>query len=154
MGRQKGTMSPFFTVFFFSGERPLRGGEEAKHDEINISQFNSLDGVEAVTHVHGRLLLPEYIPVNFLQHQMKGDVLPPFLDLPLYLFPCLQFKAASSSSPPFLPFFSPFFCLPVPRNFAPGPPPGCLLVARPTGRSCPDPPGECRSPPKRSRNSS
>ena len=56
--------------------------------------------------------------------------------------------------PPFLPFFSPFFCLPVPRNFAPGPPPGCLLVARPTGRSCPDPPGECRSPPKPSRNSS
>ena len=95
------------------------GGEEAKLDKINISQFNSLDGVEAVTHVHGRLLLPEYIPVNFLQHQMKGDVLPPFLDLPLYLFPCLQFKAASSSSSPFLPFFSPFFCLPVPRNFAP-----------------------------------
>ena len=92
--------------------------------------------------------------MNFLDHQMKGDILPPFSEpasLALYLFSRLQFKAASSPSCPFFCPFSPFFC----PFFAPLVSPAILppvrhlaaLLARPRGRSCPHPAGRllCRA---------
>ena len=84
--------------------------------------------------------MAEHIPVSFLDHQMKGDILPPFLEpasLALYLFSHLQFKAASSSSCPFLLFFALFLPPECPLQFCPRSATWLLCWPDPGGEAAP-----------------
>ena len=78
--------------------------------------------------------------MSFLDHQMKGDILPPFLEpasLALYLFSHLQFKAASSSSCPFLLFFALFLPPECPLQFCPRSATWLLCWPDPGGEAAP-----------------